>query len=350
MDKTELDIRSPMNSPNNPHDRFFKAVFSREDVAADFLRHHLPAEIASLMTLGSLTIRKDSFVDDDLGEHYSDLLYSVRLHNGQPGFVYVLFEHKSYPEARIALHLLRYLVQIWNQQVKSGHRGPLPVILALVIYHGRQTWSIGREFNALFDVPPGLVPYLPNFRYVLTDLNARSDDDLRGLVELRTALLVMKYIFRDELPGQLSGILKLLEELAGQPTGFDYLYTLLRYLAHGTDKLSRAELTSTVERTSTRGKHIMSTIAAEWIQEGRQEGRQEGHQEGHQEGRREECIALVTRLLRRKFGLHPELGPLLAQLQTFPVEKLEDLAEALFDWAEVSDLTEWIKQQRVEFN
>jgi len=328
-----------MKSPANPHDRFFKAVFSRKDVAADFLRHHLPADIASLLLPDSLTIRKDSFVDQALNEHYSDLLYSVSLHNGHPGFVYVLFEHKSYPEPRIALDLLRYLVQIWNQLVKSGHQGPLPVILALVIYHGRQKWSIGREFNTLFDAPPELAPYLPNFRYVLTDLDAHTDDGLRGQVVLRTALLVMKYIFRDELRERLSGILKLLQELAEQPTGLDYLYTMLRYLAHGTDKLSRSELASTVERIFTRGNHIMSTIAAEWIQEGRQEGRQEGLQEGRQE----ECLALMTRLLRRKFGIHPELGPLLVQLHTVPVEKLEDLAEAMFDWADVSELTEWLR-------
>jgi len=66
--------------------------------------------------------------------------------------------------------------------------------------------------------------------------------------------------------------------------------------------------------------------------------------------RQEGCVALVTRLLRRKFGLNPELGPLLAQLQTLPVEKLEDLTEAIFDRAEVSELTEWLRQQQVEFN
>jgi len=77
---------------------------------------------------------------------------------------------------------------------------------------------------------------------------------------------------------------------------------------------------------------------------------QVARQEGQQEGRQEESIALVTRLLRRKFGLHPELGPLLVQLKTLPVEKLEDLAEAIFDRAEVSELTEWLRQQQVEFN
>jgi len=82
----------------------------------------------------------------------------------------------------------------------------------------------------------------------------------------------------------------------------------------------------------------------------KQEGRQEGRQERRQEGRQEECIAFVSRLLRRKFGIHPELDQSLVILQTLPIEKLEDMAEAIFDWTEVSDLTEWLKQQLLEIN
>ena len=73
-------------------------------------------------------------------------------------------------------------------------------------------------------------------------------------------------------------------------------------------------------------------------------------QEGRQEGRKEECISLVTRLLRRKFGIQLELEQSLGQLQTLPVEKMEDLTEAIFDWAEISDLTEWLRQQLAEIN
>ena len=58
----------------------------------------------------------------------------------------------------------------------------------------------------------------------------------------------------------------------------------------------------------------------------------------------------MTRLLRRKFGIKHELEQLLAQLQTLPVEKLEDLTEAIFDWTEISDLTEWLRQQLAGIN
>ena len=34
---------------NNPHDRFFKAVFGRADVAAEFLAGYLPPTVAEAM-------------------------------------------------------------------------------------------------------------------------------------------------------------------------------------------------------------------------------------------------------------------------------------------------------------
>ena len=56
------------------------------------------------------------------------------------------------------------------------------------------------------------------------------------------------------------------------------------------------------------------------------------YQEAVEEGCQEECIALVTRLLRRKFGIRLELEQSLGQLQTLSVEKLEDLTVVIFDY------------------
>jgi predicted transposase/invertase (TIGR01784 family) len=103
-----------MTLPHHPHDAFFKHLFTRPEAAEDFVRHYLPAEVTALLEPGSLTICKDSFVDEALVEHYSGLLYRVNLKTGDETYLYVLFEHKSAPEPRVALDLLRYLVRIWD--------------------------------------------------------------------------------------------------------------------------------------------------------------------------------------------------------------------------------------------
>ena len=116
----------------NPHDRFFKEALSRREVARDFILHYLPGEIVALLNVDSLVISKDSFVDKDLGEHLSDILYNVDMKHEGSAYIYVLFEHKSYPDLLISFHLLRYIVRIWEQAIKRGASRPLPPIIPIV--------------------------------------------------------------------------------------------------------------------------------------------------------------------------------------------------------------------------
>jgi len=64
---------------SNPHDKFFKEVFSRREVAVDFLRNYLPEEVFSCLDEESIHLRKDSFVDKELRAYFSDLLYQERI-------------------------------------------------------------------------------------------------------------------------------------------------------------------------------------------------------------------------------------------------------------------------------
>ncbi len=91
-----------MSEVSNPHDVFFKEVFSRTDVAVDFLAHYLPPEVVKALDLQSLELVKDSFVDPELQEHFSDLLYRIKLKRGGRAFIYLLLEHKSAPVAETA--------------------------------------------------------------------------------------------------------------------------------------------------------------------------------------------------------------------------------------------------------
>ncbi|ABB57093.1 DUF4351 domain-containing protein [Synechococcus elongatus] len=71
--------------------------------------------------------------------------------------------------------------------------------------------------------------------------------------------------------------------------------------------------------------------------------RKEGFAQGFQEGRLEVATAFVLRLLPKRCGvLSPEL---LEQVQALSLEQLEDLCEALLDFADVQDLEDWLNQQ-----
>jgi len=123
-----------MSEINNPHDAFFKQFLAKSEIAADFLRNHLPQDVLNLLDVSALELQKDSFVDADLQEHFSDLLYRAPLKTGENAFIYLLFEHKSYPDRWVAFQLLRYMVRIWENELRQA--GSFSPIIPLVVYHG----------------------------------------------------------------------------------------------------------------------------------------------------------------------------------------------------------------------
>lgn len=292
----------PMAEITNPHDAFFREVFSRPEAARDLVRHYLPPEVVALLDLATLAATKDSFVAQDLRASYSDLLFTVRLKTGRPALVYLLFEHKSHPEPEVAFQLLRYTVRAWEQHRKHTLAGLLPPIIPLVLYHGRTRWQVPTSFRTLVQCPPELEPFVPDFRYLLCDLSAYSDDEIQGEVLARSALLVLKYIFRADLPERLPWLLGLLGDLATKRTGIEYLHTFLQYLVCTADTLDAETLQQALDTAlPSVGGTDMPTIAERWMEQGRLQGRQQGRQEGRTEGE----AALLVRLVERKFTRLP---------------------------------------------
>ncbi|NJK99539.1 MAG: Rpn family recombination-promoting nuclease/putative transposase [Spirulinaceae cyanobacterium SM2_1_0] len=76
------------------------------------------------------------------------------------------------------------------------------------------------------------------------------------------------------------------------------------------------------------------------LQKGRQQGRQEGIQEGRQEGERNQTILMALRLLNRQIGLLPAATE--EQIRDLSLAQLEVLMEALLDFSQRQDLTDWL--------
>ena len=79
-----------------------------------------------------------------------------------------------------------------------------------------------------------------------------------------------------------------------------------------------------------------------WYQEILKEGLEKGLQQGLQQGLRQEGVNLVLRLIRRRFGTVSSTTQ--TQIEGLSIPDLENLAEALLDFTEISDLEQWLKQ------
>ena len=114
---------------NNPHDKFFKESFSRKEIAQSFIQEYLPETLRNQINFKTLEILKDSYIDKELTEHFSDILYKVKI-SGKNAYIYLLFEHKSYSDIWFNFQLLRNMIKIWEGYFKQNKRvKKLPVII-----------------------------------------------------------------------------------------------------------------------------------------------------------------------------------------------------------------------------
>ncbi len=155
------------------HDTFFKHVFSAPEHAAGELRSVLPAEVTDRMDLDSLDLVPASFIDEEMRHRHADLLFKAPL-DGESAYVYFLFEHQSQPDPLMPFRILTYLQRIWDRAVQhEPERRSLPIIVPLVVHHGRQGWTAPRTLHALIEGLerfPKLAPFLPDFRLLIDDL------------------------------------------------------------------------------------------------------------------------------------------------------------------------------------
>src|ERR1700753_505726 len=179
----------------NIHDAFFKQALSEPELAGRCSRQHLPPEVVEELAPEPPEPLPASFVDEELRQHHSDLLFRMHLKSGGDAFAYLLLQHKSSPDEGTRLQLLRYIVRLltnWYEQ--NGKQLPLPPVIPLLAHQGPGEWTFSCEFADLFgDTPTVLRPYLPTFRHAMVDLAVTPDEALSTIARLRALLMALKY-------------------------------------------------------------------------------------------------------------------------------------------------------------
>ncbi|HBQ27925.1 MAG TPA: transposase [Desulfotomaculum sp.] len=198
----------------NPHDKFFKETFGKVEVAKDFLNNYLPENIMKVIDVDTLEPQKDSFINEELQEVFSDMLFKVNINNRE-GYVYILFEHKSYISKDIAFQLLKYMLEIWEAKIKKEKTYKLPVIIPLVIYHGKDSWNIRTTLGELItgyeELPKEIQKFIPDYVFsARTNLTRTDVDEIIEKIEEtypEGSEVIMTLIERIREEGKEEGIL-----------------------------------------------------------------------------------------------------------------------------------------------
>ncbi len=362
------------------HDRFFKGVFGEAEHAIACFQSYLPAEILAQADLSTATLCPGSFVDEQLSERHTDLLYQLQF-AGRKALIYVLFEHQRSCETAMMFRLLRYMVRIWERWLEEHSISEgLPPIIPMVLYQGRRDWTAATRLSGLLAVElrPAQDPerseeeakqdvfrrYFPDFEMLLIDLSEHSDDDLRGTALGRLALHLFKNIDSPEIMSFLRRWAQIVRQVS-QESGLNGLRLALHYLLQSSEHVSKEELGLLLAtEVGDDAREMVMTAAdklrAEGRDEGLKKGREEGHEAGHEEGlkkgheegrrkgrrkgrkkgRREGSLkgrqAMLLRLLEARFGKLP--GKAKARVMSARVSQLDDWAVRALHVAALDEL------------
>ena len=265
----------------NPHDKFFKQTFGELTVAKNFLYHYLPSALLQATNLNTLEPQKDSFIDEQLKESFSDLLFKADIH-GQTGYFYFLFEHKSHPVKNIVLQLLKYMTDIWQAKANKEHLLELPVIIPLVIYHGRDNWkaatSLGKMITGYHTLPKEIQSFVPDFEYIFYDLTEFTDEEIKGSIRLRVYLTICRDILTDDVEKFMRSIFRALDyilEIEDEKIRLTYLKVLLTYIFSAGKYLTEKEMEQVIKKIP-EGSDVVMTLAEMYRKEGEKRGYEKG--------------------------------------------------------------------------
>ncbi|SDM52879.1 Rpn family recombination-promoting nuclease/putative transposase [Halarsenatibacter silvermanii] len=157
----------------NPHDRLFKWSLGRPDIMKEYLDYILSKDLSEALNYETLEATKANYVDDLIGETFSDLVYKINKTTGEGAVISLLFEHKSSPDKITPLKLLRYITNAYFDNFKDGETKQ---IIPILFYHGSSEWNIPGKLSEVLDgdITP-FENYTPEFEYIFTDLDEAAD-------------------------------------------------------------------------------------------------------------------------------------------------------------------------------
>ncbi|MFZ1751391.1 MAG: Rpn family recombination-promoting nuclease/putative transposase [Saprospiraceae bacterium] len=147
----------------NIHDKFVRESFSDPSRAIAFFEKFLPSDVLEYLDIDSLKVQKESYMNEALKEHFSDLVFEVSMKNDAQtkADVVLLFEHKSTPDKHVLIQLGYYLFAHWSKVLAAKQK--IKVIIPIIYYQGMKEWE-KPEITAIFDNYPEVIKnYLPKF-------------------------------------------------------------------------------------------------------------------------------------------------------------------------------------------
>jgi predicted transposase/invertase (TIGR01784 family) len=293
-----------MSANRLKHDQLFRKALENPIVAKEFFQAHLPKRIQAIVDTSTLKMEKDSFIEQNLKNSISDVLFSIKAGNSD-GYLYLLLEHQSTPDHFMAFRLLRYMVNICSRHLTlNKDTKHLPFVYPMIFFNGKKQYNVPRNIWDLFDNSILTKEIWSNDLKVI-NVHDIPDDELKKRAWSGIMEFFLKHIHERELLNRWQEVAELLPQFAKVSIGFDYIETVLFYTLTKIKQDDRIELENLLvsKLNQDTGKKLMKSLAKHWedegIQKGIERGIQKGKSEGIQEGATNKAIEIATNMLRQ---------------------------------------------------
>ncbi|EPH3360365.1 Rpn family recombination-promoting nuclease/putative transposase [Citrobacter freundii] len=251
---------------STPHDAVFKQFLYHPDTARDFLDIYLPSTLRELCDLQTLKLESGSFIEDSLRASYSDVLWSLKTNEGD-GYIYVVIEHQSSPDAHMAFRLMRYAMAAMQRHLDAGHK-TLPLVIPMLFYHDALSpYPFSLCWLDEFD-DPIVARQLYSATFPLVDITVIPDDEIMQHRRIALLELMQKHIRKRDLMGLVEQLVSLLA------TGYandSQLKTLFNYMMQFGNTPHVDKFIREVAQRVPQQKESLMTIAEVLQQEAKQQ-------------------------------------------------------------------------------
>lgn len=271
-------MKKKKNSTPTPHDAAFRQFLANPDVARDFMQIHLPAELCALCDLSTLKLESGTFVEDDLRQYASDILWSMKTTSGDDGYIHLLLEHQSTADKNMAFRQMRYAVAAMQRHLEAGHK-TLPLVIPVLFYHGKQSpYPCSTNWLDGFSNPE-LAGKVYSSTFPLVDVTVIDDNDIMNHRRMAALTLLMKHIRQRDMMELLDSLPRVMVEWISP----EQVRILIHYMVNAGEAPAPEFMRALAERLPQHEDELM-TIAQQLEQKGIEKGRAEGIQLGEQRG------------------------------------------------------------------
>ena len=294
-----------MTAKKPKHDQLFKKALENPIVAYEFIETHLPKEVFASIDTTTLKLEKESFIEQDLVNSASDVLFSAKF-NGNDGYIFLLLEHQSTPHPLMAFRLFKYMLSICDRYIRMNPKARhLPLVYPLVLYNGTKPYNVPRNLWDLFSNKTLAKEFWTN-DYQLVNVHEIPDKELKKRIWSGTLEFFLKHIKERQLLKRWQEISDILPQLIQINIGYDYIEMFLHYTLPSIDQNDRIELEKMLitALNKEQGEKLMISLAQAWKEEGIEIGIQDGIKIGEARGENKKAFEIARSLLAQGLDIN----------------------------------------------